>query len=662
MGVSVRSRFFAGKKFVVALLVSVLTICSVATTAHAADLAFTYAPYPSISSGSSVGSTLTASTGAWSPTPTSFTYQWTRDGYAITGATSSIYTVVGDDYGSYVSVIVTAYKTGYVTTTKDSYYYSRNYISGQANFSNVSQPTISGSAQVGETLSANVSGWDTGVKFSYQWYDDGYSIYGETGQTFFIRSYYKGSQISVKVTGTKKGYVTVTQTSLNTSAVLPAVPKVAWSPQYQLLTGKNTISVTGTQAYDSYSQLRTWCFTLDGSPFNLSNSSKGAYFVDSSGYTISVTSAGTGCFTSNNNLLNARIRIDVTNWTLGSHILGVKVTDNSGLSSLLTTTSIAVGKTAPVVNIDSYAIKPIIESDFTVTASSSTHSVSAPVRKWCLTIDGTPVETARGTFKSSTGSAVSVAFEGFGAGDGCFDAGQSGDIASATFTILSTQFANGTHDLQLRSQSGDSEGSTWWSDIAKTSVKFKNPYIPEVQWSSLMLKPTPKGQDVKIIASIKANIPGNPSSVVVSAETSEGEFSEITTVTNSSVISESYSFEANSRVILEIFDEDKKLVLTESYVVLVSPFVKLGKPKVVVMGSTISNATRKTVTYPVASSAGQNANCVLSWNASGKGTTKFNIKNGKASVVFRPNSRTGTVSVVCNAEGMTANIAVKGKF
>jgi hypothetical protein len=40
-----------------------------------------------------IGQTLTSTTGVWTNTPTSFAYQWTRDGSPIAGATSSTYTV-----------------------------------------------------------------------------------------------------------------------------------------------------------------------------------------------------------------------------------------------------------------------------------------------------------------------------------------------------------------------------------------------------------------------------------------------------------------------------------------------------------------------------------------------------------------------------------------
>lgn len=65
---------------------------------------------PSISGNASVGSVLTASAGTWSDSP-SFTYQWTRNGTNIGGATSSTYTLVAADAFTSIGVTVTATNT-----------------------------------------------------------------------------------------------------------------------------------------------------------------------------------------------------------------------------------------------------------------------------------------------------------------------------------------------------------------------------------------------------------------------------------------------------------------------------------------------------------------------------------------------------------------------
>jgi hypothetical protein len=74
-------------------------------------------------------------------------------------------------------------------------------------------PTVSGASKTGQTLSAKVGTWDSGVKLAYQWLRNGVAIKGATKATYKLAAADKGKKISVKVTGTKPGYVTVAKTS-----------------------------------------------------------------------------------------------------------------------------------------------------------------------------------------------------------------------------------------------------------------------------------------------------------------------------------------------------------------------------------------------------------------------------------------------------------------
>lgn len=63
---------------------------------------------PVISGSAAVGSTLSCTTGTWTNSPTSYAYQWLRDGDPISGATSSTYQLQQADEGEMVSCVVTA--------------------------------------------------------------------------------------------------------------------------------------------------------------------------------------------------------------------------------------------------------------------------------------------------------------------------------------------------------------------------------------------------------------------------------------------------------------------------------------------------------------------------------------------------------------------------
>jgi subtilisin family serine protease len=74
---------------------------------------------PTISGTTRAGSSLRASTGRWSPTP-SFSYRWYADGVPISGATKSTYTLTGAEYRKQITVSVRTYRSGYGTATRRS--------------------------------------------------------------------------------------------------------------------------------------------------------------------------------------------------------------------------------------------------------------------------------------------------------------------------------------------------------------------------------------------------------------------------------------------------------------------------------------------------------------------------------------------------------------
>lgn len=81
---------------------------------------FGMAPTPTIRGKATVGSTLTATAGAWKPAPDALRYQWFRGGVAISGATGKTYTVKKQDRGARITVRVTATKSGYASLSRTS--------------------------------------------------------------------------------------------------------------------------------------------------------------------------------------------------------------------------------------------------------------------------------------------------------------------------------------------------------------------------------------------------------------------------------------------------------------------------------------------------------------------------------------------------------------
>jgi hypothetical protein len=67
---------------------------------------------PAITGTPTEGETLTASTGTWSNSPDSYTYQWKDDGVAISAATASTYVLTASEVGATITVTVTAHNEG----------------------------------------------------------------------------------------------------------------------------------------------------------------------------------------------------------------------------------------------------------------------------------------------------------------------------------------------------------------------------------------------------------------------------------------------------------------------------------------------------------------------------------------------------------------------
>ena len=101
-----------------------------------------------------------------------FSYQWLANGAEVAGATDSTYTLVDDDAGLTIKVQVSFFDdknnpeklTSPATTAVES----------RPNSPATGAPSISGTAQVGKTLTADTSGIDDAdgldnVSYNYQW-------------------------------------------------------------------------------------------------------------------------------------------------------------------------------------------------------------------------------------------------------------------------------------------------------------------------------------------------------------------------------------------------------------------------------------------------------------------------------------------------------------
>lgn len=137
---------------------------------------------PRISGAASVGSTLTATSGSWTNSPTGFAYQWVRcprsggqangaDCAAIGGATTSSYVVAAGDVDRRLRVRVTASNAdGSATVASNATAVISNPDAGRP--VNAQPPTISGSATQGATLRVSPGTWNgrQPITFTFNWF------------------------------------------------------------------------------------------------------------------------------------------------------------------------------------------------------------------------------------------------------------------------------------------------------------------------------------------------------------------------------------------------------------------------------------------------------------------------------------------------------------
>jgi hypothetical protein len=109
-------------------------------------------------------------------------------------------------------------------------------------------PTITGTLAVGSLLTAVAGVWNPSpVVLSYQWANNGTPIADALASTYRLGATDVGDVITVAVTGTKSGYLPVTQTSANSATVVAGTFTTSPTPT---VTGTRTVGslLTGATA------------------------------------------------------------------------------------------------------------------------------------------------------------------------------------------------------------------------------------------------------------------------------------------------------------------------------------------------------------------------------------------------------------------------------
>jgi hypothetical protein len=223
--------------FALAIGVAAALIAAVTASAARAVVPQNTAP-PSVTGNAREGETLSASNGSWNGSPTKFAYQWQRcsgDGSGcadVAGAQNATYNVAGADVDHTLRVQVTASDTDGQSTASSM---PTDLVSAKADPQNTVRPSVSGTAKVGEELTATSGTWTGGVRsFAYQWQRCSTAgtgctdVSGATGRTYGVRSADVGKVLQVVVTATNaSGTTTATSPTTATVGGTPTSPPIS---------------------------------------------------------------------------------------------------------------------------------------------------------------------------------------------------------------------------------------------------------------------------------------------------------------------------------------------------------------------------------------------------------------------------------------------------
>ena len=186
---------------------------------------------PTISGTAQVGQTLTADTSGIADADglgsVQYKYQWLADDAEIADATSSTYTLLAEDEGQVIKVRVSF--TDDQSNEESLTSAATGAVDARPNSPATGAPTIAGTAQVGQTLTADTSGIAdadglANATFGYQWLADDTDIAGATGLTYTLTDSEEGKAIKVQVSFTDDAGNEETLTSAATAAVAGAQP------------------------------------------------------------------------------------------------------------------------------------------------------------------------------------------------------------------------------------------------------------------------------------------------------------------------------------------------------------------------------------------------------------------------------------------------------
>lgn len=194
----------------------------VSSTTVSTHARFVQAPAAVTIEGSlTVGSLLTLNPGTWEP-GTTFSYEWygSKDGNGGGIAQGPTLALTAEHLGMSLTGVVTGTHpnaAGVTLAVRPGTVTRAGLPALQAG-----TPRLTGTAQVGKTLTATPGTWAAGTALTYRWTANGKTVAGATGRTLKVTKALQGKRIAVQVTGTLAGHQSAVATSAATAKVAAA--------------------------------------------------------------------------------------------------------------------------------------------------------------------------------------------------------------------------------------------------------------------------------------------------------------------------------------------------------------------------------------------------------------------------------------------------------
>lgn len=199
-----------GRLRVVVLLVLVCSVMPVGAAAAREPVGVVNDTPPSVVGTPRYDTRVQADVGQWTPTPTTYRYQWLLDGERIVGATGPSYVPRLGDLGHELAVRVEASAEGHEPAKADS----AGVTVRRAVFTDVGRPRLDGVARFGRTLRFDgLAARPRPASYSFRWLRDGRGIKGATGRARTLGLADFDHRIALRVTARRAGYAPVTVTS-----------------------------------------------------------------------------------------------------------------------------------------------------------------------------------------------------------------------------------------------------------------------------------------------------------------------------------------------------------------------------------------------------------------------------------------------------------------